>query len=54
VRVGRVRATACLEHELVHARELTQDLVESVHDRKHALQRLFVLIGVQLSDFRGA
>ncbi len=52
VRVGRVGAAAGLEHELVHARELAQDQVEPVDDLERALQRVRVLVRVQLRRSR--
>ena len=38
--IGRIRSSGCLEHELVHARELAQDEVEAVDDLQPALQSL--------------
>ena len=43
-------AAAGLEDELVHAGQLAQDQVEAVHELEHALQRLVVLVGMQLGD----
>ena len=52
VRVGRIGAAAGLEDELIHAGQLAQDQVEAVDDLQHALQRLLVLVRVQLGDLR--
>ena len=52
VRVRGVRAAAGLEDERVHARERAQDQVEPVDELEHALQRLVVLVRVQLGDLR--
>ena len=45
-------AAARLEDERVHARDAAQDQVEPVHELEHALQRLVVLVGMQLGDLR--
>ena len=50
VRVRGVRAAARLEDERVHARDAAQDQIEPVDELEHALQRLVVLVGVQLGD----
>jgi hypothetical protein len=50
VEVGGVGATARLEHEPVHPRELAERLLESAHDLEDPLQCLLALVRVQLGD----
>ena len=50
VGVRGVGAAARLEDELVHPGEAAEDQVEPVDELEHALQRLVVLVGVQLRD----
>ena len=52
VRVRRVRAAARLEDEPVHPREPAEDLVEPVDELEDALERLVVLVRVELGELR--
>ena len=54
VQVRRVGAAAGLEHEPVHPRELAQRLLEAADDLEDPLQRLLVLVRMQLGDERAA
>ena len=50
--VRGVRAAAGLEDELVHTRQAAEDLVEPVHEGEHALERLCILVWMELCELR--
>ena len=52
VGVGRVSAAARLEDEGVHPGDAAKDQVEPVNELENSLERLVVLIRVQLRDLR--
>ncbi|MCY1356267.1 hypothetical protein D9M69_427120 [compost metagenome] len=50
--VRRVSTAACLEDELIHPGQFTQDRVHAMHDFERTLQGVLVLIRMHVSNFR--